>query len=284
MRIGRIVPPHPHVVATVDSGVIDGVFFLAMEYAPGPTLKQRVKKRGAVPVGTAARLFAHAASGLAAVHSVGVVHRDVSPANLILTPDGAKLLDFGVAIVAGEPLPADPSVAGGAGYTMGTLDYIAPEQVKNAAAATAASDLYGLGCSLYFALAGTPPYPGGGLKQKLRWHDRGDAPPVASLNPKVPNELSDLIDRLMAKVPADRPASAVEVARELARFAPDDDPPLLSFSDAEFAFDADGDENGFGDGTKPRARPDRTVWALIALFSVILVGLVLVLITVVKWR
>jgi serine/threonine protein kinase len=280
MRIGRTVPRHPHVVATVDSGVVDGVYFLAMEYAPGPTLKQRVKKKGAIPVERSARLFAQAAAGLAAVHSAGVVHRDVSPGNLLLTGGAVKLLDFGVAIVAGEPLPADPSVAGGAGYTMGTLDYIAPEQVKNAAAATAASDLYSLGCSLYFALTGSPPYPGGGWKQKLRWHDRGEAPPVAALNPKVPIELSHLVERLMAKAPADRPASAAEVARELSRFAPADDtpPPLLTYSDAEFDFDTDGEE--FESKTAIRSAPDRTVWALIAFFSVVLVVLILILVVV----
>ncbi len=222
MWIGRIVPLHPNVVATVDSGEIDGVYFLAMEYVPGPTLKRQVAKGGALAPGQAAHLFAQAAAGLAAVHAIGVVHRDVSPGNLILTPAGdLKLLDFGVAIVVGEPLPADPTVAGGVGYTMGTIDYIAPEQVRNASAVTFASDLYALGCSLYFALAGTPPYPGGDLRQKIRWHKRAEVPAGSGDQPE--RLLRTVAARRAADGARPRPTGrnlAAAVARELQSFAP----------------------------------------------------------------
>ncbi|HEY2785044.1 MAG TPA: serine/threonine-protein kinase [Fimbriiglobus sp.] len=281
MRIGRIVPPHPNVVATVDSGVIDGVYFLAMEYVPGPTLKQRVAKLGAMPVETVAHLFTRAATGLAAVHSAGVVHRDVSPGNLILTPAGdVKLLDFGVAIVAGEPLPADPTVAGGKGYTMGTMDYIAPEQVRDAAAATFASDLYALGCSLYFALTGTPPYPGGDSRQKIRWHKRAEAPPVNAINPLVPAELSYLVERLMAKSPADRPDSAIAVAHELLSFAPAEEWPD-PIGHAIEAWDSKLDPSDEGEVEEwpvELPRPFGAVRTLIVLLVLLLGGLIVLLV------
>lgn len=285
MRIGRIVPPHANVVATVDTGVVDGVHFLAMEYAPGATLKQRVAKLGPLPPETAVALFARAAAGLAAVHSVGVVHRDVSPGNLILTPSGGiKLLDFGVAMVAGEPLPADPSVAGGAGYTMGTMDYIAPEQVRDATAATFASDVYALGCSLYFALAGTPPYPGGDSRQKVRWHERSAAPAVMSLNPLVPAALSDFVERMMAKAPADRPASAVEVERELLAFAPAEESlPPVEHSMENWPGGPVAGGDGFGD--LPAAPTSNgIVWAAIGVLAAILAGMILLLTVLVMQR
>ncbi len=284
MRIGRIVPPHPNVVATVDSGVIDGVHFLAMEYVPGPTLKQRVSRLGSMPVESAAHVFARAAAGLAAVHSVGVVHRDVSPGNLILTPTGdVKLLDFGVAMVAGEPLPADPTVAGGAGYTMGTMDYIAPEQVRDATAATFASDLYALGCSLYYALTGTPPYPGGDSRQKLRWHKRAEAPPASALNPLVPAELSQLVERLMAKTPADRSASANAVAQELLAFAPAEASPAPVGTGIE-AWDQDLGPSDEEERPVNSPGPNWAVWSLIGILTIVLGGLIVLLVELAKRR
>jgi serine/threonine protein kinase len=220
MELGRYVPAHPHIARVLDAGHAGGVNYIAMEFVPGDTLKAIVTASGTLPVPDAARLFARVADALGAAHAAGLVHRDLKPSNVMVTPDGsAKLLDFGFALRKGEALPDDPAVVGGPGYALGTMDYIAPEQAVNAAAATPASDLYSLGCSLYFSLAGCPPFPGGTASQKIRWHRSDSPPPVRSLNPDVPTDLAVVVARLMAKDPADRYATADDVRRELLRWA-----------------------------------------------------------------
>jgi serine/threonine protein kinase len=214
MDLGRDLV-HPHVARTLDAGEADGVHYIVMEYVPGRTLKQVVTEAGPLPVPAAARVFADAAAGLSHLHARGLIHRDLKPSNLMVRPDGrAMLLDLGLALRVDEDLPDDPAVVGGRGYILGTMDYIAPEQAVDATDVGPRADLYALGCSLYFALTGLPPFPGGDSKQKLRWHRTEDPPPVDHLNPAVPGAFARLVDRLMAKRPADRPNSA-GVVREL---------------------------------------------------------------------
>ncbi|MBX9584792.1 MAG: serine/threonine protein kinase [Gemmataceae bacterium] len=214
MDLGRDLA-HPHVARALGAGEADGVHYIAMEYVPGRTLKQVVAQAGPLPVPAAARVFADAAAGLSHLHARGLIHRDLKPSNLMVRPDGrAMLLDLGLALRVDEDLPDDPAVVGGRGYILGTMDYIAPEQAVDATDVGPRADLYALGCSLYFALTGLPPFPGGDSKQKLRWHRTEDPPPVDHLNPSVPAAFARLVDRLMAKRPADRPNSA-GVVREL---------------------------------------------------------------------
>ncbi|MCE9564799.1 MAG: serine/threonine protein kinase, partial [Planctomycetes bacterium] len=143
------------------------------------------------------------------------VHRDLKPSNVILTQEGrAKILDLGFAFAPGEPLPDDPTIVGGVGYIVGTMNFISPEQARDALAARPASDLYSLGCSLYCVLTGTPPFPGGTAKDKIRRQQTLTPTSVSELNPEVPREFVRVIERLMAKNPADRPSTA-KAAREL---------------------------------------------------------------------
>jgi serine/threonine protein kinase len=220
MNLGYQVPAHPHIARVLHTGQAGDVNYIAMEYVPGDTLKAVVAEAGPLTVAHAARLFAQIADALSVAHAAGWIHRDLKPSNIMVTlASTAKLLDFGLAIRTGEVLPEDPAILGGPGYTLGTMDYIAPEQANNATAVTPASDLYALGCSLYFALAGCPPFPGGTAAEKIRRHRSDSPPPIRRLNPAVPIELARVVTRLMAKQPSDRYASADELRRDLLGWA-----------------------------------------------------------------
>jgi serine/threonine protein kinase len=219
-EIGLRMPLHPNLTRTLDAGESDGAHYLAMEYVPGKTVKQLVNEGGPLAVGRAARVFADVATGLHAAHAAGFIHRDLKPANIIVTPAGrAKLLDFGFALIRGESTPTDPTLLGGPGYTLGTMDYLPPEQAVDPVGVGASADLYALGCSLYHALTGSPPFPGGSVRDKLRWHRTDPPPPLEQFTPAVPPDLVDLVTRLMSKRVEDRPSSAEEVALHLNRRA-----------------------------------------------------------------
>src|SRR5205085_1711606 len=115
-----------------------------------------------------ARLFAEVAAGLEHAHTQGVIHRDLKPSNIMVTPHGhAKVLDLGLALIEGEV--AQPrEIIGGQGYVVGSMDYIAPEQTRDAVGVDPRADIYGLGCTLYFTLTGRPPFPGGSARDKIQ--------------------------------------------------------------------------------------------------------------------
>ncbi len=219
MEIGAKLPAHPALTRALDSGEADGVYYLALEYVAGSTVKQSVLAEGPMPFVAAARLFADLALGLHAAHEAGYIHRDLKPANIIVTPNGrAKLLDFGFAVRRGEKPLADPTIIGGQGYTMGTMDYLPPEQATDAVSVSAETDIYSLGCSLYFALTGMVPYPYGTAREKIQQHRTAAATPVIELNSSVPAGLGKLVQWMMAKRPEDRPPSCRVVASELERW------------------------------------------------------------------
>jgi serine/threonine protein kinase len=144
------------------------------------------------------------------------------------------VLDLGLALIHGEQVE-DIAVIGGQGYIVGTMDYISPEQAADAAAVDRRSDIYSLGCTLYFALTGQPPFPGGSHKEKIRKHRRDEPPPVEELRPDVPLDLALLVRRMMAKDPDQRPPSASAVAADLRRCAgPEPVLPLDRPEDSEY--------------------------------------------------
>lgn len=205
---------HPHLTSTFEVGVIHNVYYIAMEYVPGRTLRRKVNEDGPLPVQRAARVFAQVAEALGYAHGQGLIHRDLKPANIMLTPNGhAKILDLGLALIEGEELPADKSILGGQGYVVGTMDFIAPEQVADPTGVDARADLYSLGCSLYFVLTGQPPFPGGTSQQKIKRHLNEYPAPISELNPTIPAAFVKLTERLMAKRPEDRPDNAEDVRR-----------------------------------------------------------------------
>ncbi|HEV8062104.1 MAG TPA: serine/threonine-protein kinase, partial [Gemmataceae bacterium] len=124
---------HPHLAWAYEVGVCQGVYYIALEYIPGKSLFRLVTEEGPLSVPRAARLFGEVCSALDHAHNQGLIHRDMKPSNIMITPhDRAKVLDLGLALVQGEA-PADREVVGGQGYVVGTMDYIAPEQAENAA-------------------------------------------------------------------------------------------------------------------------------------------------------
>ena len=149
--------------------------------------------------------MAEVASALEHAHNQGLIHRDLKPSNIMITPnDHAKVLDLGLALMQGEQ--ADLSVIGGQGYIVGTMDYIAPEQTADASKVDARCDVYALGCTLYFALTGQPPFPGGTNREKIQRHRREKPTPLAELRPDLPKGFVALVERLMEKDPRGRPA------------------------------------------------------------------------------
>jgi serine/threonine protein kinase len=214
---------HAHITRTFEAGVLNGVYYIAMEYVPGQTMRKDVAEHGPMPVARAAKLFAQVASALDYAHGQGLIHRDLKPSNIMLTPNGhAKILDLGLALIEGEDLPEDKRIVGGVGYVVGTMDYIAPEQVEDPTKVDGRADLYALGCSIYFVLTGQPPFPGGTSQQKIKKHLNEWPEQLTVLNPTIPAPFAKLIDHLMAKRPENRPASAGIVRQLLLPWAGDE--------------------------------------------------------------
>jgi serine/threonine protein kinase len=210
---------HPNIAWTCEVGLCQGVHYIAMEFIPGKSLSRLVAAEGPLPVARAARLLAEVASALDHAHHQGIVHRDLKPSNIMVTPnDHAKLLDLGLALVRGES-GGDREVVGGQGYIVGTMDYISPEQADDPSKVDARSDLYSLGCTLYYALTGQPPFPGGTSAEKIQRHKTEAPTPVPQLNPNVPPAFIGLLRRLMARKPEQRPPSAAAVREELLAWA-----------------------------------------------------------------
>ena len=206
---------HDHIVEVYHADEVDGVPFVAMPLLAGETLADRLERTRPLPPTEVISIGRQLASGLAAVHAKGLVHRDLKPSNVWLDSDAgrAKLLDFGLARDTGD---ADGVTT--LGTVIGTPAYMSPEQA-NGTTIDARSDLFSLGTILYEAATGKSPFGGGTLTATLAAVGEKDPPPARTVNSAVPAALSDLIQRLHAKRPEDRPKSAAAVAEELGRVA-----------------------------------------------------------------
>ncbi len=206
---------HQNIARTIDVGEEGGVYFMIMEYVPGDSLYNVVRSDGPWRVPDAAKYFMQVADGLEAAHAAGLIHRDVKPSNLMITPEGgAKILDLGLARAAAD----DDSKLTQQNTLIGTLDYASPEQLANASLADARSDLYSLGCTMYFTLAGRAPFEGGDMLNKLYKQKMEEPPPLEKITRVVPAAFAAIVRKLMAKDPKDRHASAAELKVDLARW------------------------------------------------------------------
>lgn len=208
---------HPRLVRAFDAGQDGRTYFLVTEFVPGTDLRRLVRLDGRLSMVQAASIVSQVALGLTHAHELGLIHRDIKPGNILVTPRGeAKLSDLGLAGFLHEG-DRDPR----AGKIVGTPDYLSPEQIRNPSKVHASGDIYSLGCTLYYAVTAKVPFPGGRTKDKVRrhleempWHPR-------RLNPEISEEFVDLIADMMEKDAKRRIQSAEEVAQRLAPWAHD---------------------------------------------------------------
>ena len=260
--IGRL--DHPHVVRAYDAREIDGRLVLIMEYVEGLDLAKVGRYLGRLDVADACEIARQAALGLQVAHEHGLVHRDVKPSNLMLTPEGqVKLLDLGLARLHGglsqfsrpgwkrggkgdrhllceapggpfrqkAPVPfSTENDMTDAGQAMGTADYMAPEQTSDSRTADIRADIYGLGATLYRLLAGRAPFDGPeyrGSLDKMLAHRHEPVPSIRDSRPDIPTGLAAVLDRMLAKSPDDRYSTPAEAAEALAPWCEGADLPAL---------------------------------------------------------
>jgi serine/threonine protein kinase len=212
---------HPNLIRVYQAGRAAGCPYLAMELVEGDNLDQFVGRYGPPAVAEGCEVIRQAALGLQHLHKHGLVHRDVKPSNLMLTPSGrVKVLDLGLArdlhqAGAGERFTSP-------GQCLGTPDYMAPEQCVNADAVDSRADVYGLGCTLYELLAGQPPFTGPGYESaflKMQAHVKGPVPRIRERRPDVPERLAVALERMLAKDRDGRFASPADVVAAVQPFA-----------------------------------------------------------------
>jgi tRNA A-37 threonylcarbamoyl transferase component Bud32 len=226
--IGRL--DHNNIVRATDAGAARGLHFLVMELIAGIDLSRLVRLRGPLPVADACELVRQAAVGLQCAHEHGLVHRDVKPSNLMLSAKGElKVLDLGLALL----IRSGPAVSEltASGQVMGTPDYTAPEQWEASHTVDIRADVYSLGCTLYTLLVGRPPFAGpryASAPRKMAAHVGEPVPPVTDHRQDVPAALERLLERMVAKEPADRPSTPAEVAQALQPFSQGADLPALA--------------------------------------------------------
>jgi serine/threonine protein kinase len=210
---------HPHLVRAHDAAQVGDTHFLVMEYAEGTDLHKLVQKSGPLPVARACAYIRQAALGLQHALERGMIHRDIKPSNLQVTAAGTtiKILDMGLA-------RSQDSREGSGELTqartiVGTPDYIAPEQIADARRVDIRADIYSLGCTLYFLLAGRPPFPDGAWDEKLACHRQAEPRPIEQFRADVPAAVAAVLRKMTAKRPEDRYQTPAAVAEALTQHA-----------------------------------------------------------------
>jgi serine/threonine-protein kinase len=206
---------HENIVTIYEVGESNGTHFLAMEYVEGTDLQNYIAQKGKLDPEESRRFTIQAARALSLAHKYGIVHRDIKPSNLLMSArDGRyviKLTDFGLARIVED----DDYNVTRSGTTIGTVDYISPEQARNSRAADVRSDIYSLGCTLHHMLAGNPPFFEGDLTERLLKHVEAEPEDVRRLNPKVPAGLAMVLQKMMAKKPDDRYQTPADLLKDL---------------------------------------------------------------------
>jgi eukaryotic-like serine/threonine-protein kinase len=207
---------HPNIVRTYDVGHERDLHFLIMEYVDGKPLWRLVRNQGRVPWRQTVDIITQVVRGLEHAWAQGIVHRDIKPGNVLVTADGqAKVLDMGLAHLFDEPEQQADSSSSVKRFAVGTGDYMAPEQVLGQDHVDHRTDIYSLGCMMYFMLSGGPPFEGGSTLEKLERHRNVRARPVQELTPDVPDRVAAILRRMMSKRPDHRYNEAKELLADL---------------------------------------------------------------------
>lgn len=208
---------HENIARVFYCGEDQGLHFIAFEYVEGDNLRTILERRGTLPCGEAIRYVLQIATGLEHAASRGVVHRDIKPSNIIISPSGrAKVVDMGLARSL-EP-HADNGLTQ-SGVTLGTFDYISPEQALEPREADCRSDVYSLGCTFYHMLTGRPPVPEGTAAKKLQHHQHVAPLDPRQLNPEIPDTVARILGKMMAKNARDRYQRPIQLVQDLMQVA-----------------------------------------------------------------
>lgn len=215
---------HPNVVGVYEAEAFGPTQMLVMEYVEGVTLAHLTAERGLLPIAEACELVRQTALGLDYIHDQGMVHRDIKPANLMVSNTGqVKILDLGLATLKDGPKPEGNDLTA-EGQFLGTVDYAAPEQWESSHSVDIRADVYSLGCTMYYLLAGEAPFPNKrytSLMQKMWAHSQAPLPPIRELRPDLPEEIAAVLNRMLAKNRDERFARPSDVAAALAPYTQD---------------------------------------------------------------
>jgi len=234
---------HPNIIKTYDANQVDHLHYFAMEYVEGIDLQRYVAETGPLPLEQACDYIRQVAQGLQHAHILGLVHRDIKPANLLLThappprppshgmaapkrgPEPiVKILDWGLARIKPNKEEAEEvtriATEWEKGMLIGTADYVAPEQARDASLVDTRADIYSLGCTFYYLLTGKPPFAGNSLMQKLLQHQKAEPPSVQTLRSDVPDEVDGILRKMLAKRVEERFQIPLLVMVPLRRYCP----------------------------------------------------------------
>jgi serine/threonine protein kinase len=237
---------HENIVTVYDAGQIDGNLFIALEFVDGTDIHELVARRGPIPLKRSIGFIKQIARALEHLNNQGFVHRDIKPSNLLLTKDGiVKLTDLGLARAVDESMQSNITREG---TTVGTVDYMAPEQARNSQAADIRSDIYSLGCTWYQMLTGNPPFPDGSVTNKLYAHISKPRPDPRASNPNIPEEIVAIMQRMMARKTDDRYQTPQDLIKDLDNLG-------SGFKRLEELLHSDADDNSPPSSTSARHTP-----------------------------
>lgn len=206
---------HENVVRLYEWGEISGIHYIALEFVEGIDLHDYITRKGQLPVKESQQILIQAVKALGHLHEFGIIHRDVKPSNFLVSiQDGkpiVKLIDLGLA----RDIDEEEFRVTRAGSTVGTVDYMAPEQAKDSGKADIRSDIYALGCTWFHMLAGRAPFAEGGLTERLYKHVEEPPPDILQFNRKVPPGVLEIMKRMLAKKPEDRYQTPEELLKDL---------------------------------------------------------------------